>query len=330
MTRFKALEPVLGKNPEKVSISNSEIQTFKGCRRKWMLGTYYGLAGNEEKFTGPLALGNIIHECLEIFYNTGENPVDVFNRLWNQNTEKFNDQEFESTIDEVNKFNKEGELGRIMMEGYIDWLDEVGADSDIDFIIQEDQLRYTLPHEPRVEIIAKIDARIKRRSDGSKAIMDFKTASSSNFGSYMNYAYFSEQLRHYFMLEYLVDTSTKIDGGRYRVIKKVKRTGTAKPPFYLDVDVRFNTSDRESFWIRTNGVISDIMDVRDALDRGEDDRYFAYPTQKMDWTCSTCPFVKFCTMMDDGSDFEGFIHDNFRQIDPNERYNDKTKEEGTD
>jgi hypothetical protein len=72
------------------------------------------------------------------------------------------------------------------------------------------------------------------------------------------------------------------------------------------------------------------MDVRDALDRGEDDRYFAYPTQKMDWTCSTCPFVKFCTMMDDGSDFEGFIHDNFRQIDPNERYNDKTKEEGTD
>jgi CRISPR/Cas system-associated exonuclease Cas4 (RecB family) len=74
-------EPFLGRNPESVSITNSEIQTFKDCKRKWWLGYYRALKKQSKTYTGPLVLGVRIHNALEAFYTTGENPVDEYERL---------------------------------------------------------------------------------------------------------------------------------------------------------------------------------------------------------------------------------------------------------
>lgn len=326
MSRFTQIEPILGKNPDEVNISNSEVQTFKTCRRRWFLGTYLGLQEKEEKVKGPLPLGTRIHGALESFYNDGEHPVDAYGRLLRQDTLKFKSTPDADDPAEVKKFESEAELGRIIMEGYYEWINDEDMDSDIEFVSQESQLKYKFEHDPRVNIIAKIDSRIRRRSDGSKAVLDFKTAAASNFESYLKYAQMSEQFRHYNLLEILTEPEEKVDGGRYRVLKKVKRTAAAKPPFYMDVDVRFNKKDTESFWIRLTGTIRDIMRVRDELDAGEDDRFVAYPTQKMDWVCGTCPFFQVCTMMDDGSDYEGYLTEMFVQVDPNDRYNDDKKE----
>lgn len=685
---FKNFEPVLGINPENVAISNSEIQTFKRCRRRWLLGTYYGLGPKEETITGPLPLGTRIHDALELFYRDGTNPVNTYNILFRKDSEKFALTTAAQDEAEVKKFNSEGELGRIMLEGYLDWLEDTGVDSDIEFYSEEEQLRYRLTGiDDRVEIIAKIDARVRKRSDGTKYTLDHKalhidqkiltptgykrigdaqigdellapdgtitritgvypqgtvpllsvefsdhtsvltcndhlwsvksinkndyevlntgqlsrdlryrnrfkysipkitgdfdfvqdsdlpidpyvlgciigdggvasskvvissadtelidivkshmgdsviirkpsyskydyilndkyieqvvgadgtlfkryplveslktlgllgkksfeksvpneylyssrdtrlevlrgimdtdgfvrpsgtqngsvglhttsqqlakdvawlvrslggtatigspkmgkyrtkagniketrnfwhvsisldsslvpfklsrkvevynsrvrtstkkmivsiteagsgdavcisvdhpdslyitddfivthnTAAASGFGDYLKYANYSEQLRHYTLLERILEPDLKLDGGIYNILKKVKRTGTAKPPFYERIETRFNKKDIESFWYRLLGTVRDIMNVRDALDAGEDDRFVAYPTQKMDWSCGTCPFFQMCPMMDDGSDYEAYAEDHFHQHDPNARYNE-TKDEG--
>ena len=42
------------------TLSNSEIQVFKDCRRKWWLNYYRRLQPKKKEFTGALALGSRI------------------------------------------------------------------------------------------------------------------------------------------------------------------------------------------------------------------------------------------------------------------------------
>lgn len=329
MSAFENIEPVLGRNAELVRISNSEIQTFKQCKRKWMLGNYYGLAQKDKPFDGALPLGVRIHEALDGYYTDGRNepPVDKYTRLQNADNQRFIQSPDAQDKAKVDKFNKESELGRIMMEGYTEWLEESSADADIDFIMQEEALRYR-PEEfgGRVEVIGKLDALVRRVYDGFLAVLDFKTAAT--FNDYRKAAHHSEQMPTYINLKMKSDPdSPKIDGARYRLLKKVKRSATAKPPFYEDQDVRFNRKALDSHWKRLLGTIREMLELRDRLDAGEDHQFYAYPTQKMGWECTSCPFFNGCFMLDDGSDAEGFFTDNYIQVDPNDRYNENVESE---
>jgi CRISPR/Cas system-associated exonuclease Cas4 (RecB family) len=320
MTDLK--EPVLGRFPESVSISNSEIQTFKDCRRKWWLGTYRGLAKIQKEHTGPLKLGTRIHDALEQYYLTGQHPVDAYTRLQNADNQRFLASDQATDVTAIKKFNSESELGRIMVEGYVEWQAEENRDSELEVVAAEKKLSYRLPEiaRGRVEIIGKVDLQVRRRSDGSRATLDHKSAVT--FNPYYDFAHMSEQLMHYTMLEMLNpdEDNTPVDGGIYNLLKKVKRTSTAKPPFYERIDVRFNKKTLSSFWTRTLGVVDDIMETRDALDNGADPLFVAYPRPRMDWGCSKCPFFTVCPMIDDGSYAEDYINDFYEQVDPNARY----------
>lgn len=322
-------DPILGRNPESVSISNSEIQSYKRCKRQWWLTYYAGLQSKEEVHTGPLTLGTRIHNALEAFYVDGTHPVDEYNRLNNIDQRKFMASPESEFPDNVNDFNKESELGRRMVEGYMEWLDETNSDADIKVVGAEQKLSYRLNEfDPRVEIIGKVDLEVLRTFDLSQATLDHKSAASSNFMDYFKYSHMSEQLMHYTLLKRLNTPpgGAKVDGGIYNVLKKVGRTGKAKPPFYMRIDVRFNDKTLASFWTRLLGTIRDIMNTRDALDRGDDPKFVAYPSPRMDWTCGKCPFFKACPMFDDGSYVEEYVEDNFNKVDPNARYDEKEDE----
>lgn len=313
-------EPFLGRNPESVSITNSEIQTFKDCKRKWWLGNYRALKPKAKSLMGPLPLGTRIHNALEEFYTTGENPVDAYERLQKIDNQKFletNESHFE---DNVKKFNSEADLGRIMLEGYMEWLAETNADSDIEVIGAEQKLSIRLHgFDERVELMGKTDLKVKRRSSGAHALLDHKSAAS--FSSYYETSHMSEQLMLYVLLEKSdpENGDPNVDGGIYNLLKKVKRSGTAKPPFYERMDVRFNNKTLESFWIRTLGTVRDIMELRDRLDAGEDHRFYAYPSPTKDCTWK-CPFFQVCPMFDDGSSAEAMLEEFYEQVDPNARY----------
>lgn len=315
-------KPFLGKQPEKVLISNSEIQVFKDCRRKWYLGNYLGLSKKEKEFMGPLKLGVRLHNALEMYYVDGIHPVEAYNRLMRVDNAEFL-KTFESKDPKiVIKYNSEAELGRIMLEGYVEWLHETNADTKLKVKHVEKTLQAQIGSDPRVYVQGKVDMHVERE-DGSTAIFDHKSAVS--FDVYYKTAHMSEQLMTYISLEHIEDPTAFIDGGTYGLMKKVKRTATAKPPFYERMDVRFNDDSLESFMIRLEGTLRDIMSVRDALDEGQDHRSVAYPRPSNDCTWK-CPFFSMCTMLDDGSNAAQYLEDNFEQVDPNERYLNKPEE----
>ena len=317
-------EPILGRKPSRVSISNSEIQTFKDCRRKWWLTYYRGLKPKEENLNGPLPLGTRVHNALEAHYVTGVDIVEAYVALLEIDKAKFLVSDDRLDPVKTKAFNSDAELGRIMVEGYVQWVEETNADAKFDVIGAEKKLSHVLETDPRVEIVGKVDLRIRRRSDGSRAVLDHKTTKSID--DYYKHSHASEQLMTYTMLERLdPDDDSKVDGGVYSLLKKVKRTATAKPPFYDRIDVRFNKKQLASHWIRLQGTVGDMMRVRDALDEGADHRMVAYPRPRMDWGCTKtgCPFADICTWFDDGSGAEEYLADHFRQTDPNERYGDE-------
>ena len=71
---------------EIVRISNSEIQTFKDCRRKWWLTYYRRLQPKYRDSTGALALGTRIHAALDDYYANGTPLLQSHSNLLN--TEK--------------------------------------------------------------------------------------------------------------------------------------------------------------------------------------------------------------------------------------------------
>lgn len=307
-------DPVLGRNPEVVSVSNSELATFKECRRKWWLTYYRGLTPKNVPMHGPLALGTRIHYALEMYYTDHSDPIEVFvntveeDRVWLLAEER-----------DTTDFDKEAELGRIMLEGYLEWLEETGADSDLEVVSAEQKLIVPIM-DGKVNIIGKLDMRVKRKIDGVRLFMDHKTAASAS--NVTRTAHMNWQPKMYLLLEMLKDDEDqRCDGMIYNILKKVKRTATAKPPFYERVEIRHNKETMRAFWLQVHGVIQQIIATRAALDAGHDPHVVAYPTPTNDCTWK-CPFYAACPMFDDGSAAEHMIEDYFVQADPYKRYED--------
>lgn len=297
-----------------IRMSQSEASTFRECRRKWWLGTYRGLQPREQRVTGPLALGTRIHSCLESYYTDGRDPLQVHAELVENDRLELILVERDAT-----ELDKEAELGRLMLEGYIEWLEETGADADYEVTSSEEILTVPLLNG-EVEMVGKLDMRVKRKSDGVRLFMDHKTAASPNDIAVI--AAISEQFLHYATLEALKpDESTRCDGGVYNILRKVKRSASARPPFYERIEVRHNRQQLASYWQRFHGIVMDIMRVRAALDAGGSHLVHAYPTPTKD--CSwKCPFYAVCPLIDDGSAAEEMLNDYFVPGNPYQRYDD--------
>lgn len=294
---------------EPIRISNSEIQTFQACRRKWWLGYYKGFKSREQKHTGPLALGSRVHRALELWYNDQSTPLVTY---WNdliRHDRTLMEAAFRDTTD----FDNEADLGRIMLEGYVEWLDNEGVDSDYEIISNEEKLVAPLMNG-RVELMGKIDQRVRRRVDGVRLVRDFKTA--ANFTDLTKMASMNEQFLTYMTLEAMQrDEENRVDGGLITMIKKVKRTASARPPFYDQVEVRFNVFALRNFWAKLHGRLTDMMNVRDALDAGADHHVVAYPRPTRDCTWA-CEFSTICPMFDDGSAVDQALDTMYQVGDP--------------
>jgi RecB family exonuclease len=102
-------------------LSNSEIQVFKDCRRKWWLNYYRRLQPKQKDYTGALALGSRIHEALDQYYSQGIPLLEAHAALVKKDMETLV-AEYRDTSD----LESEAELGRIMLEGYLQWVEDEG------------------------------------------------------------------------------------------------------------------------------------------------------------------------------------------------------------
>jgi hypothetical protein len=302
------------------SVSNSEIQTFKDCRRKWYLNYYRRLQPRDKKYAGPLPLGSRIHDALDQHYSTGRDLLEAYMELLAEDKA----EAAAAGSYDVEKLEGEGELGRLMLEGFLQWMAEEGTDADYEVISTEEKLTMPLLNG-RVELQGKIDMRVRRKSDGMKLFRDWKTV-GVGFDRFMATAQINEQIQTYMILERYndIDSDNYTEGGIFTLLKKNKRTAAAKPPFYEQYIVRHNDFALRSFWHRLHGEITDLMDVKDALDAGANHQQVAYPRPSQDCTWK-CPFYQICYMLDDGSAAEDAITDLYEVGNPNARYVEEEK-----
>jgi hypothetical protein len=292
-----------------VRLSNSELQTFKDCRRKWWLAYYRRLQPKFRDKTGALAFGSRIHAALDDHYANGTPLLEAHSKLVIADKEIL----LAEFLD-VSNLEAEAEMGRIMLEGYEEWVAEEGIDAELEMISTEETIIAPL-FNGEVELQGKLDMRVRRKVDGVRMFRDFKTVGGS-LGDFGNLAHMNEQVMTYMLLEATkADEEHRSDGGIFTLLKKVKRTATARPPFYDQVEVHHNVFTMRSFWNRIHGTIADLMNVRRALDTGSDHSFVAYPTPSRDckWKCQ---FFAICPMFDDGSAAEQALSDSYEEADP--------------
>jgi hypothetical protein len=292
-----------------IRLSNSELQTFKDCRRKWWLAYYRRLQPKFRDKTGALAFGTRIHAALDDHYANGTPLIQAHSTLVEADK-----QTLLSSFLDVSNLESEAEMGRIMLEGYEQWVEEEGIDAELEMISTEETIIAPL-FNGEVELQGKLDMRVRRKVDGVRMFRDFKTVGGS-LAEFGNMAHMNEQVMTYMLLEATKrDEDQRSDGGIFTLLKKVKRTATARPPFYEQLEVHHNVFTMRSFWNRIHGTITDLMNVRRALDTGSDHSFVAYPTPTRDckWKCQ---FFAICPMFDDGSAAEQALGDSYEEADP--------------
>jgi hypothetical protein len=305
-----------------IRLSNSELQTFKDCRRRWWFSYYRRLQPKQKDFTGALALGSRIHAALDDHYANNTPLLTAHSNLVETDRTTLM-AEFRDTA----SLETEAELGRIMLEGYEQWVEDNGIDAELEMISTEETIIAPL-FNGEVELQGKLDMRVRRKGDGVRMFRDFKTVGGS-LSDFANLAPMNEQVLTYMLLESTkVDEKERSDGGIFTMLKKVKRTASAKPPFYDQIEVRHNVFTLRSFWDRIHGTIADLMRVRTALDSGEKHQYVAYPKPSRDckWKCQ---FFTVCTLMDDGSAAEQAISEMYEVADPYAYY-ESTEKKGSE
>jgi len=308
---------------EPLHISNSEVQTYKDCRRKWWLSYYRRLQPKSKQMTGALALGSRIHEALDMYYSKNIPLLDAHSQLVD-NDKKILVDAYRDTYD----LESEAELGRIMLEGYLQWVEENGIDAELEMISTEEIISMPLL-DNSVVLQGKIDMRVRRKADGVRMFRDFKTVGGS-FTDFSSMAHMNEQILTYMMLETAQNKEgERSEGGIFTMLKKVKRSANARPPFYEQLEVRHNVFALRSFWQRIHGTLSDMLNTRKALDEGGDHRFVAYPRPSRDckWKCQ---FSTICPMFDDGSAAEAAIEDAFEVSNPYAYYGVEEKKGSAD
>lgn len=311
--------------------SQSEMKTFLRCKRKWWLSEYRRLAPLGSGPTGPLRSGTRVHTALEAFYTPDANEFEALTEAqaadWLEYTVNCLSANEEPDASIAAEFAKDCQLERIMVEGYGEWIAESGVDAGIEFIATEEIV--TVPGD-RVysdlvdefgpfDIVGKLDARVRRESDGARMFLDHKTAKSLTMA--LPTLQMDMQMMHYMWLESMTTPEgERSDGALYNVIKKVKRTSTAKPPFFARYEVHHNDDAIYSYSVRLSQIVSEILVMERQLTmypHSAEHIAYANPTNTCSWEC---PFFTLCPMFEDGSRAEDMIRDQFTTRDPLARY----------
>jgi hypothetical protein len=324
------------------AISNSELQTWKRCRRKWWLAWYRQLSFKNQTFVGARSVGDRVHRALQQWYvPEGQPRVDpraALERVVVEDWTQIATLARERNVDEdrltvlAAEFAQSTNLERAMVEGYVQWLEETGADADLRIVASETALEAPVTvnvgqgvkrDEREFKFIGKLDVRARRTTDDVRLFFDHKTVGDLK-GPAVTLPQ-NEQMLHYMLLEFLntPEGETRCDGALYNMLRRTKRTARAQPPFYDRVEVRHNPYELDSYRTRALAASADILRTIDLLNDGRLHLEVAYPSPRSDcrWDCD---FFAVCNLFDDGSaGVEDMVNVLFHETDPRDRYNDQ-------
>jgi RecB family exonuclease len=295
---------------EPLKLSNSTFKAFKRCQRHWYLAYHlaYGLRPENEKPTNVAKLGTRVHCALEAYYGYDLDPIKALRVIYYlaERENPFAEEDLE----------KEHGYAKAMVEGFIQWSEEEGIDAALEVIATEhlEEQPLTLDDGTLVNLVAKLDQKVRRRTDGAILFRDWKTVGTL---SKAHLLVLNEQMRFYSLLEALSARAVdeRADGGLYTMLLRSKRTPKANGPFYREVGVTFNEHDHDSMLRRTKRTASRLVQVTNELNEGRSHLDVVEPNEG-DYCGWGCPFTLICPMMDDGSRWEDALQANFIKRDP--------------
>lgn len=304
-----------------LKLSNSEMVCFRRCKRKWWLSHHRNLVPHAQNAYGsPLSIGNLVHDALALYYDP----------IYRLNPVLYAQDKVNSVIELEPAFEveilKEWDLVEIMLLGYIEWLEETGADSDLRFMGSERKVEVKMTDD--VTLISKLDAPVEQVSDGAKLALEHKTVTSLERP--LDVLKIDTQLLTEHLVRFLdavekgatqEEAYDQCHGVLYNMLRKVKRTSRANPPFYGRVTVPHNIHELRNHWKHVMAVASEIQELHEKLDEGGSHHSLVPPSP--DTSCKfSCQFVKICHMFDDGSRVEDAVDAMFEVGNPLERYED--------
>jgi len=288
-------------------LTSSEMRAWQTCPRGWWL-TYYRQLRRVHDVVKLPTVGSMYHRGLERYYK-GEDPKPMLFVVAEMERLVQEHSDFEADIIEA------GTLAVIMLEGYFEWLDETGEDSNLEIIGAEQMVEVDVgPYKLR----GKIDARAKRRSDGALLQLEHKTV--GNLTDHPKWAQQNPQFLTYDLLAYMTKPDgVPTDGILLNMARRVKRTPRAKPPFYGRWEVRHTVEELRNHYKHVVGIGEQIEDARTLLDAGRDHHEICPPAPSRAhlWSCNCAALG---SMLDDGSDVEAYLAEFYEEFDPFERY----------
>ena len=304
--------PTLRVPDDHYPVSNSELQTWKRCRRKWWLAWYRRLALRTETFVGVRSVGDRIHRALQRWYvpdgTPRVDPRDALERVIVEDWTRVAELARARHVDEqqlavlATEFAKSTNLERAMVEGYVQWLEETGADAELRVVASETPLAASLELDDGrpVALIGKLDVRVKRVTDDVNLFLDHKTVGDLRSPAVTLPQ--NEQMAHYMLLEWLNsdEAERRCDGALYNMLKRTKRSNRATPPFFDRVEVRHNPYELASYRRRALAASKNVLDTIQRLDAGDShlDVVYPSPTPNCKWDCD---YFAVCNLLDDGS-----------------------------
>lgn len=266
----------------------SDIKLFKRCRRQWNLKYVRGLGGAKREDTA--SLGTLVHAGLEAHYK-GHGPKATMLRA----------VPVPATEAAVDQF----EQAWIMVEGYLEWLEETGIDAGLQVEAVEKTLQVEVPTlvlGDKIVLVGHIDL-LATDAFGIRKLIDHKTVQSLD--QYSRQLQVDDQMLTYAVMLKL--EGTEIGGAIHNAIKRSKRTARATPPFYQRNEVTYSAEHLRSHYSHLLGVLHDMVYVLQTSETGlvsSQELFYPTPTKDCTWDC---PFLGVCALHDDGSDIESAL-----------------------
>lgn len=303
-------------------LTYSESKQFLRDRRQWYLGTYRRFhKRGPDAFGGALSIGNGYHDSLAAHYDGG-NALSALDEIQLQKAADW--PEFEEDL------TKETSLLTAMVTGYLEWLEQSGADADLTITGSERTLDVQLVPESElggeIRLLSKLDVPCERAQDGFVGALEHKTVSTLEVLmplAKVDRQFLTEHLIRFLELQHQGASGDEAmqacHGVMLNMARKVKRTAAAKPPFYGRETVPHNIHELRNHWKHMVAVGREIQRTRARLDAGESHHSVCPPNPTRDSSWDD-PFFKVSAMLDDGSDWEGALSELYEERDPLERY----------
>jgi hypothetical protein len=281
-------------------IRQSEIKTYKQCRRRWNWSYVKGL-DKEDENARTSDTGTLFHAGRANYY-LGLDPFVPIHAAKAEHIQRLEGgvlpKDWASTY----------ELAEIMVEGFIDWVAETGCDADYRTLAVERRIEveFATILGDTVVITGQLDHEVIHEPSGLHYLRDAKTVQSMDQAG--RQLQVDDQLLTYAVLKMMED-GTHVAGAEHDMAKRVKRTATAKPPFYERVQVNFNIEQLRNHYRHMHGTLTEMIRAYQTLEANPDlhhDIAPPNPTKDCTWIC---PFIDVCVMADDGGNIDGALKD---------------------